>query len=37
MGYRPVDPYLSRRVSQEHPAGVPGVFSQAYATFSFLD
>ena len=25
-GHRPVDPCLSRRVSQGHPAGVPGIF-----------
>ena len=26
LGHRPVDPCLSRRVSQGHPAGVPGIF-----------
>ena len=26
LGHRPVDPCLSRRVSQGHPAGVPGLF-----------
>ena len=26
LGHRPVDPCLSRRVSQGHPAGVPGSF-----------
>ena len=26
LGHRPVDPYLSRRVSQGHPTGVPRIF-----------
>ena len=26
LGHRPVDPCLSRWVSQKHPAGVPGIF-----------
>ena len=34
-GHRLVDPCLSRRVSQRHPAGVPGIFL-VYVPFSFL-
>ena len=32
-GHRPVDPCLSRRVSQGHPAGVPGVLLSLCALF----
>ena len=33
LGHRPVDPCLSRRVSQGHPAGVPGFFLSLCAFF----
>ena len=33
MGHRPVDPCLSRRVSQKHPAGVPRIFLSLCASF----
>ena len=33
LGHRPVDPCLSRRVSQGHPAGVPGIFLSLCALF----
>ena len=36
LGHRPADPRLSRRVSQGHPAGVPGIFLSLCALF-FLD
>ena len=32
-GHRPVDPCLSRRVSQGHPAGVPGIFLKFMCPF----
>ena len=33
LGHRPVDPRLSRRVSQGHAAGVPGIFLSLCALF----
>ena len=33
LGHGPVDPCLSRRVSQGHPAGVPGIFLSLCALF----
>ena len=33
LGHRPVDPCLSRRVSQGHPAGVPGIFLKFMCPF----
>ena len=33
LGHRPVDPCLSRRESQGHPAGVPGIFLSLCALF----
>ena len=33
LGHRPVDPRLSRRVSQGHPAGVPGIFLKFMCPF----
>ena len=34
LGHRPVDPCLSRRVSQGHPAGVPGISLKFMCPFS---
>ena len=33
LGHRPVDPCLSRRVAQGHPAGVPGIFLELMCPF----
>ena len=37
LGHRPVGPCLSRRVSLEHPAGVPGIFLLSLCALCFPD